>query len=93
MGDVAALLTAMAYVAGIGFAMMGLFKLKAHKDNPTQVPLGQPLTLLVISAGLVFLPSLIKTAGTTIWGDSKIATGTTGGTHNNADFIQSNPTP
>lgn len=79
MGDVAALITAAAYVAGIGFAMMGLLKLKAHKDNPTQVPLSQPLTLLIIAAGLVFMPSLIKTAGSTIW-TGKEASGTLGGT-------------
>lgn len=79
LGDVASLITAAAYVGGIGFAMMGMLKLKAHKDNPTQVPLSQPITLLVIAAGLVFMPSLIKTAGQTIWGDNKGAAGTTGG--------------
>ena len=84
MGDVAALITAAAYVAGIGFAMMGLLKLKAHKDNPTQVPLSQPLTLLIIAAGLVFMPSLIKTAGSTIW-TGKEASGTTGGAGSGAE--------
>lgn len=78
MQNVAALITAVSYVAGIGFAMMGLLKLKAHKDNPTQVPLSQPMTLLVIAAGLVFLPSLIKSAGATIWGDKSSLAGTSG---------------
>lgn len=79
--NVAALITAVSYVAGIGFAMMGLLKLKSHKDNPTQVPLSQPITLLIISAGLVFLPSLIKSAGATIWGSGAQLTGTSGGSH------------
>lgn len=73
MSAVASLITAVSYVAGIGFAMMGLFKLKAHKDNPVQVPLSQAFVLLFISAGLVFLPSLIKTTGHTIWRDGMSA--------------------
>jgi intracellular multiplication protein IcmD len=69
MNAVAKLITSVSYVAGIGFAMMGLFKLKAHKDNPVQVPLSQAFVLLIISAGLVFLPSMISTAGKTMWAD------------------------
>jgi intracellular multiplication protein IcmD len=76
MTGIAKLITATSYVAGVGFALMGMLKLKAHKDNPTQVPLSQPIVLLAIAAGLVFLPSLIKTAGKTVWKDG----GTSGGT-------------
>lgn len=76
MQDVGQLITAASYVAGIGFALLGLLKLKAHKDNPTQVPLSQPLVLLTIAGGLVFLPSIISTAEDTIWGDGG---GTAGG--------------
>lgn len=67
MSAVAKLITAVSYVAGIGFALMGLLKLKAHKDQPAQVPLSQPFVLLFISAGLLFLPSMITTAGETLW--------------------------
>lgn len=67
MTGIAKLITATSYVAGVGFALMGMLKLKAHKDNPTQVPLSQPIVLLAIAAGLVFLPSLITTAGKTVW--------------------------
>lgn len=70
MTNVAKLITAASYVAGVGFAMMGMLKFKAHKDNPTQVPLSQPIVLLAIAAGLVFLPNLISTGGSTIWGGS-----------------------
>ena len=70
MTNVAKLITAASYVAGVGFALMGMLKFKAHKDNPQQVPLSQPIVLLAIAAGLVFLPSLIKSAGQTVWGGS-----------------------
>lgn len=69
MSGVAKLITAASYVAGVGFAMMGMLKFKAHKDNPTQVPLSQPIVLLCIAAGLVFLPNIISSGGQTIWGD------------------------
>jgi intracellular multiplication protein IcmD len=68
MTSVAKLITAASYVAGVGFALMGMLKFKAHKDNPTQVPLSQPIVLLAIAAGLVFLPSLITTTGSTVFG-------------------------
>lgn len=70
MTNVAKLITAASYVAGVGFALMGMFKFKAHKDQPTQVPLSQPIVLLAIAAGLLFLPSIITTAGSTIFGGS-----------------------
>lgn len=81
MTGIAKLITATSYVAGVGFALMGMLKLKAHKDNPTQVPLSQPIVLLAIAAGLVFLPSLITTAGKTVWSNPEAAdsTGAEGG--------------
>lgn len=62
------LIGAVSYVAGVAFALMGMLKFKAHKDNPTQVPLSQPFVLLAISAGLIYLPSLISTGGATVFG-------------------------
>jgi intracellular multiplication protein IcmD len=80
MGNVAKLITAASYVAGVGFALMGMLKFKAHKDNPTQVSLSQPIVLLAIAAGLLFFPALIKSGGTTIFGsDPKRATASGGG--------------
>ncbi|MFI4937809.1 MAG: type IV secretion protein IcmD [Candidatus Berkiellales bacterium] len=79
MGSVAKLITAASYVAGVGFALMGMLKFKAHKDNPTQVPLSQPIVLLAIAAGLVFLPSLIGSGGQTVWGGSQQGGSTAGG--------------
>lgn len=65
---VAKLISAISYVAGLFFAVSGLLKFKAHKDNPTQVSLGQPLMLLAVSTGLIFLPNVITSLGATFWG-------------------------
>ena len=70
MTNVGKLIVAASYVAGVGFALMGMMKFKAHKDNPQQVPLSQPIVLLAIAAGLVFIPSLVSTGGTTLFGES-----------------------
>ena len=78
MKAVAKLITAASYVAGIGFALSGMVKFKAHKDNPTQVPLSAPIVLLVIAAGLVFLPSIIQTAGQTLFDSSGEIGGSSG---------------
>lgn len=71
------LMIAVAYLAGIGFTLGALFKFKQHKDNPTQIPLGTPLAMLVIGIVLIFLPLIIKPAGETIFGTEKA--GTAGG--------------
>jgi len=71
IGNIAKLLSAGSYVCGIGFALAGMMKFKAHKDNPQQVPLSAPIVLLAVAAGLIFLPSIIDTTGTTIFGASK----------------------
>ena len=70
LSNVAKLINAASYVAGVAFALMGLLKFKAHKDQPQQIPLSQPIVLLAIAAGLVYLPSIIKTTGSTMWGGS-----------------------
>lgn len=77
-GQLAKLITAGAYMAGIGFCMASMLKFKAHKDNPTQIPIGTPIALLFIGAGLIFLPNIFKIAGYTIFGGTSGAGGTTG---------------
>lgn len=64
------LLIIIAYVAGVGFALAGILQFKAHKDNPTQVPLSKPIVFLAVAACLLFMPSIMKTAGKTVFGDS-----------------------
>jgi intracellular multiplication protein IcmD len=77
-GSLAQLVTAIAYVAGMGFGMAAILKFKAHKDNPTQIPIGTPIALLFVAAALLFLPTLFGVAGQTIFGSSRSAGSVTG---------------
>ena len=57
-------------VAGIGFILVSFFKFHQHKMNPTQVPLSQGITLLVIGAALTIFPHLITAPATALLGKS-----------------------
>jgi len=74
--SIARLLILISYVAGVGFAMAGVLQFKAHKDNPSQVPLSKPMVLICVAGALLFLPSLMSTAGKSIFGGSTSATPT-----------------
>lgn len=76
--SVAQLITAGAFIAGMGFAFAAILKFKAHKDNPTQIPIGTPIALLFISAALLFLPSIFSIAGGTLFGSSGSVGGISG---------------
>lgn len=71
----AKLITAGAYMAGIGFVMASMLKFKAHKDNPTQIPIGTPIALLFVGSALIFLPHIFIVAGYTIFGGTSGAAG------------------
>ncbi len=73
------MMMAVAYLAGIGFTIAAIFKFKQHKDNPTQIPVGTPLAMMAIGIVLIFMPMLIKPAGTTIFGTDSTAGGFKGG--------------
>ncbi len=76
----AKLITAGAYMAGIGFVMASMLKFKAHKDNPTQIPIGTPIALLFVGSALIFLPHIFIIAGYTIFGGTTGAAGISGTT-------------
>lgn len=81
LGPIAKLITAASYVAGMAFAVGAIVKFKAHKDNPTQIPIGTPIALLFVGAALIFAPAVFKAAGITLFGASGQAgsiSGTTG---------------
>ncbi len=69
-GALAKLITAAAYVAGFGFAFAAILKFKAHKDNPTQIPVGTPIALLFVAVALIFLPSVFSVSGATVFGSA-----------------------
>ena len=74
------LITAGAYMAGMGFVMASMLKFKAHKDNPTQIPIGTPIALLFVGSALIFLPHIFVIAGDTVFGDTSGAAGIYGTT-------------
>jgi intracellular multiplication protein IcmD len=74
------LITAGAYMAGMGFVMASMLKFKAHKDNPTQIPIGTPIALLFVGSALIFLPHIFSIAGETVFGDTSGAAGIYGTT-------------
>ncbi|MFZ6639478.1 hypothetical protein ACO0LL_07015 [Undibacterium sp. TC4M20W] len=62
------------YMAGVALAGGSMFKFKAHKDNPQQTPLSTPIVMLAVAAGLLYLPSLMSSAGQSLWGGSQSST-------------------
>jgi hypothetical protein len=43
-------------------------KFKQHKDNPTQVPVGTPVSMIVMGASLMFAGNFITPLGQSIFG-------------------------
>ncbi len=84
-GEIAKLITAGSYIAGMGFFIGAILKFKAHKDNPTQIPVGTPIALIFIAAALLFLPSIFGTVGGTLFSGG----GTTAGVSGITNFKQS----
>lgn len=78
LGQVAQLITAASYVAGMAFAVGAVVKFKAHKDNPTQIPIGTPIALLFVGAALIFIPTVFKVSGTTLFGAGAAQAGISG---------------
>lgn len=78
LANVAKLVTAASYVAGMAFAVGAIVKFKAHKDNPTQITIGQPIALLFVGAALIFIPAVFKVSGATLFGGSGAVAGVSG---------------
>ena len=77
-GAVAQFMTASFYLLGFGFMGSAIFKFRAHKDNPTQIPVGTPIALTFIGAAFLFTPSLFGTAGMTLFGSGASSAGVGG---------------
>ena len=71
----APLLAIISYIAGIAFAIAGIVKFKAHKDNPSQVALSQAIVYLGVGAALIFLPMILQSAGSTVFGGQATSAG------------------
>lgn len=57
-----------AYLAGLGFAVAAMMKLKAVKDNPQQNTISMPLSYIAIAVFLVFMTSLLTPVSETLFG-------------------------
>ena len=66
--NLATIISNIALVAGIGFLLASFFKFDQHKKNPTQIPISQPLTLLLIGAGLCLFPTIMPLVQTSVFG-------------------------
>lgn len=75
LSNIARLITAGAYVGGMAFAVGAVVQFKAHKDNPTQIPISKGFVMLFVAAALIFIPTVFKVSGATLFGGS----GTVGG--------------
>jgi intracellular multiplication protein IcmD len=78
LSNVAKFVTAASYVAGMAFAIAAVLKFKAHKDNPTQVTISMGISLLFVSAALIFLPAVFQASGGTLFGASGTVAGVSG---------------
>ena len=76
---VAKLLSVTAYVAGVGFALAGILQFKAHKENPQQTPLSKPVVMMVVAGCLLFLPTILNVAGSSLFGSSATSAASAGG--------------
>ncbi len=72
IGALTQLVTAGAYVGGTSMFLIAIFQFRQHKENPSQVPLSKPMMFLAIAGALMFLPSLIKVTGQTVFGGSQV---------------------
>ena len=62
------ILSDVALIAGICFILASFFKFHQHKLNPTQVPISQGVTLLIIGACLTVFVLMLPTATEAVFG-------------------------
>lgn len=71
----AQLLKIVSYLVGVGFSIAAILQFKAHKENPQQVPLSKPVVMLLVASCLLFLPTVITLAGSSLLGSSATSAG------------------
>lgn len=68
--NVATLIKAGVFMAGLGVAGAAAMKFKAHSENAQQVPLKIPLIYSAVAALMIGLPAFAQMGQTTIFGDT-----------------------
>jgi intracellular multiplication protein IcmD len=76
---VADLISAASYLIGIGFGLKAALKLKEHNESKGQIPLSQPVTLAVVAALLLALPTLLSVSRNSVFGTGSQGSGLDGG--------------
>lgn len=51
-------MNAICYLVGLGFLLCGLLQYKYHRENPQQVKISTPITLLLVGLAMLALPFL-----------------------------------
>lgn len=70
------LITIVAYIAGVVFAVLGVLKVKEHVENPQQTPLKSGAAYLAVGGALFALPFMIEIMTNAVnGGDTSTATG------------------
>lgn len=78
IGGLSRLITSCSYVIGFGFGVAAILKYKGHRDNPSQVTIGQPIALGIMALAFVFMPMIFMASGDTLFGTHAIAGGPSG---------------
>ena len=60
--DIGFLIVGVSAISGLGFGIAAAYKFKQYKDNPTQIPIGTPVALLIVSVLMWFMPSIVSPA-------------------------------
>ena len=80
--EVVDVLAIISYIAGVGFGIKAALKLKESNETKGQVPLSQPITLVIVSGVLLALPTMLKVATESVFGslaaDGKVTASGTG---------------
>lgn len=60
IGGIPGFLTAIAYIMGVIFAILGILKIKDHVENPSQTPLKEGAIRLAAGGGLFVVPIITE---------------------------------
>jgi len=73
LSGIAKLVSALSYLLGGIFGLLGLVKLYGYSQNPQQVQGGLkvPIVLIFLAGALVYFPSVISSSGNTIFQGGK----------------------
>lgn len=70
--DVPGMLAGLAYLFGIILGFMGIMKLKAHVENPTQIEIWDPLKRFIAGGAFFSLPTIFSAVVNTVSKDSEV---------------------